>query len=426
MRLYLYFYIPIKNIVMIHKLFNSLERHVYLADNVGTLIIIGETNFTDGIYLFDGVNYTLLAVINSDGFISDLNAHKNNKGNPHSVNKYQIGLGNVTNESKSTMFTNPFFTGRATVELAPTNSNHVVRKLELDNKQGQFGIPVYLNYYQTDTPETTEPTTLWYNPTTDLVKEYDTMMGWRIIHGSQIYFFGDLMYIYEGDLSTNRMRLAGMAPKSDLTETLMNLSRAIENIPTVYSPIFQNQLTVRLGNVDLLDVRRATPTSSGGLLTVSRIESDFITSEAFFVGNKPVATKEYVDSKILTPLKTMKLKLTFTSGNLSVSIISNNIGEITDVRSAAPGRISIFMSNDVADSSANSILINNNMPRYSETSSQNYTIRLLPDVSVPCIFELEVLNSSRIATSAIAIVDEYIEIIHLSDGATPPPPEPMP
>ena len=398
---------------MIHKLFNSLERHVYLADNVGTLIIIGETNFTDGIYLFDGVNYTLLAVINSDGFISALNEHKNNKTNPHAVTKSQVGLGNVTNESKSTMFTNPFFTGRATVELAPTDSNHVVRKLELDNKQGQFGIPVYLNYYQTDNPGEVEPTSLWYNPTTDLVQEYSIQMGWRRVYGSQIYFFGDLMYIYEGDLSTNRMRLAGMAPKSDLTETLMNLSRAIETIPTVDSPIFQNQLTVKLGTADLLDVRRATPTSNRGLLTVSRIESDFITSEAFFIGNKPLATKEYVDSIIDVPLKILKLKLTFASGNLSVSVISNNIGEIIDVRSLAPGRISIHMNNDVTDSSVNSILVNNNMPRYSEASSQNYTIRLIPDTSVPCSFELEVLNSSRVATSSIAIVDEYIEIIYL-------------
>lgn len=398
---------------MIHKLFNSLERHVYLADNVGTLIIIGETNFIDGIYLFDGVNYTLLAVINSDGFISELNAHKNSRGNPHSVNKYQVGLGNVTNESKSTMFSNPLFTGRATVELAPTDSNHVVRKLELDNKQGQFGIPVYLNYYQTDNPGAVEPTSLWYNPNTDLVQEYSVQMGWRIIYGSQIYFFGDLMYIYEGDLSTNRMRLAGMAPKSNLTETLINLSQAVENIPTIDSPIFKNQLTVKLGTADLLDVRRATPTSNGGLLIVSRIESDFITSEAFFIGNKPLATKEYVDSLIDVPLKILKLKLTFASGNLSVSVISNTIGEIVNVHSYAPGRISIFMDNDVTDSSANSVLVNNNMPRYSETSSQSYTIRLLPDTSIPCVFELEVLNSSRVATSSIAIVDEYIEIIYL-------------
>ena len=37
--------------------------------------------------------------------------HTSNTSNPHSVTKSQVGLGNVTNESKSTMFTDPTFTG---------------------------------------------------------------------------------------------------------------------------------------------------------------------------------------------------------------------------------------------------------------------------------------------------------------------------
>jgi hypothetical protein len=32
-------------------------------------------------------------------------------GNPHQVNASDVGLGNVTNESKATMFTDPTFTG---------------------------------------------------------------------------------------------------------------------------------------------------------------------------------------------------------------------------------------------------------------------------------------------------------------------------
>lgn len=35
--------------------------------------------------------------------------------NPHSVTAVQVGLGNVTNESKATMFTNPIFTGTVTI-----------------------------------------------------------------------------------------------------------------------------------------------------------------------------------------------------------------------------------------------------------------------------------------------------------------------
>lgn len=42
---------------------------------------------------------------------SNLSAHTSNTSNPHSVTATQVGLGNVTNESKDTMFTSPTFTG---------------------------------------------------------------------------------------------------------------------------------------------------------------------------------------------------------------------------------------------------------------------------------------------------------------------------
>jgi len=41
-------------------------------------------------------------------------AHVTNYSNPHAVSASQVGLGNVTNESKSTMFTSPTFTGVVT------------------------------------------------------------------------------------------------------------------------------------------------------------------------------------------------------------------------------------------------------------------------------------------------------------------------
>jgi hypothetical protein len=37
--------------------------------------------------------------------------HRDSTNNPHSVTAQQVGLGNVTNESKATMFTDPTFTG---------------------------------------------------------------------------------------------------------------------------------------------------------------------------------------------------------------------------------------------------------------------------------------------------------------------------
>jgi hypothetical protein len=42
---------------------------------------------------------------------SDITTHINATDNPHSVTAEQVGLGNVTNESKATMFTDPTFTG---------------------------------------------------------------------------------------------------------------------------------------------------------------------------------------------------------------------------------------------------------------------------------------------------------------------------
>ena len=50
-------------------------------------------------------------------------AHISVKTNPHDVTKAQVGLGNVTNESKATMFTNPTFTGTTKVTILELNTN---------------------------------------------------------------------------------------------------------------------------------------------------------------------------------------------------------------------------------------------------------------------------------------------------------------
>ncbi|PKB52285.1 hypothetical protein CRH03_25420 [Clostridium sp. HMb25] len=54
---------------------------------------------------------------------TDLSAHKGNVSNPHKVTKAQVGLGNVTNESKTTMFTSPVFTGTPTAPSAAAETN---------------------------------------------------------------------------------------------------------------------------------------------------------------------------------------------------------------------------------------------------------------------------------------------------------------
>lgn len=64
-------------------------------------------------------NKSVLDKITSTVFEKWNNAvsHITNKGNPHGVTKSQIGLGNVVNESKKTMFNSPEFTG---TPIAPT------------------------------------------------------------------------------------------------------------------------------------------------------------------------------------------------------------------------------------------------------------------------------------------------------------------
>lgn len=55
--------------------------------------------------------------------LDDAQEHAANKNNPHEVTAAQVGLGNVTNESKSTMFRNAMLTGLPTAPTANDNSN---------------------------------------------------------------------------------------------------------------------------------------------------------------------------------------------------------------------------------------------------------------------------------------------------------------
>lgn len=70
----------------------------------------------------------------------NINDHIVNENNPHKVTAEQVGLGNVTNESKTTMFTNPNFTGGASIDGEKISTEEYV-----DNAISQIKIPE-LNY----------------------------------------------------------------------------------------------------------------------------------------------------------------------------------------------------------------------------------------------------------------------------------------
>lgn len=71
--------------------------------------------------MLDGITNALIVAWNNSV------EHISNKDNPHEVTKSQIGLDNVVNESKQTMFTSPTFTGvpKAPTAAKGTNSTQI-------------------------------------------------------------------------------------------------------------------------------------------------------------------------------------------------------------------------------------------------------------------------------------------------------------
>ena len=51
-------------------------------------------------------------------------AHTSNVANPHATTALQVGLGNVTNESKATLFTSPTFTGIPLLSQSPNTGDY--------------------------------------------------------------------------------------------------------------------------------------------------------------------------------------------------------------------------------------------------------------------------------------------------------------
>jgi hypothetical protein len=127
-----------KNVLSATKLFT--------ARTIAGVSFDGSANVAIPFSGLESIPTTLVGYGITDGAsISSLSAHTSNVSNPHVVTSTQLGLGNVTNESKLTMFTSPTFTGNvvaSNVSITGTlqvTSNAVVTNLNADFLGGQTG-----------------------------------------------------------------------------------------------------------------------------------------------------------------------------------------------------------------------------------------------------------------------------------------------
>lgn len=137
------------------------------AQNNGDIVNLGSLNFTGSAAQITSISIDTSLTGNSNTavpteaavktYVDDGLSFKAPIANPtftgtvSGVTKSMVGLGNVTNESKATMFTSPTFTGTATAadltvsghitsSTTPTNINHVPNKKYVDTRAIAMGI----------------------------------------------------------------------------------------------------------------------------------------------------------------------------------------------------------------------------------------------------------------------------------------------
>ena len=103
-----------------------------------SLTVSGDVNVstapTSGNHLTNKTYVDAQITTSSSSASSSLAAHTSLTNNPHSVTATQVGLGNVTNESKATMFTGPTFTGNPQSNAAPGSGDHLTNKTYVDSQ----------------------------------------------------------------------------------------------------------------------------------------------------------------------------------------------------------------------------------------------------------------------------------------------------
>ena len=132
----------------------------------------------------------------------DIDNHIADKNNPHGVNKNQLGLDQVTNESKTTMFTNPVFTGIAklgTENLA--TEAYVVTAITTNTTAWQGAI--------------TEETGKWNKTLADEQTSRDAAIALAVQNA-----FADLMLNYNLALNAPEFEVATVENETSITITV--------------------------------------------------------------------------------------------------------------------------------------------------------------------------------------------------------------
>jgi adenosyl cobinamide kinase/adenosyl cobinamide phosphate guanylyltransferase len=114
------------------------------ASSVRSVVLTGLTTATNALITSSDSILSALGKLQkqiSDN-LSTLSSHMTNFTNPHEVTKTQVGLGNVTDESKATMFTSPTLTGTpiAPTATAGTNNTQIATTAFVSNAMSSAGL----------------------------------------------------------------------------------------------------------------------------------------------------------------------------------------------------------------------------------------------------------------------------------------------
>ena len=132
---------------------------------LGNILLKENTDGSFGVFKADEAEPTPLEIVLKEGQVTDFElssdstdikgrfaAHRDATDNPHSVTATQVGLGNVTDESKSTMFTDAALTGipTAPTPAASTNTTQIATAAFVQSEITAAGLALGTNYAVAD------------------------------------------------------------------------------------------------------------------------------------------------------------------------------------------------------------------------------------------------------------------------------------